>query len=381
MVHRKFVFARKGFRADDTALVQLRVTIGRKSKFFGTDIHLKAWQWDDVKLVTGHPRRLVMNQVLKAMADKVDEYALHCQHKGMQPTLEGVEAVIKASNRADVVEFAYALSFDDKLQPGTQRSLRSFSSTLRRFGRFSTFDDITAENISLFNDYLFSLGLTTSTVRKRHAYLRRTIRIAQMRGLMGEGDPYRRFQMPKAKEAGRKFLSIEDIEKLKAAELNSGYLERVRDVFLFQCYTGMAHADVKALTRGEILTHSGTTFVVINRIKTGEESAIPLIEQAAAIIEKYAGRNSITLLPVISNQVMNRYLKDVQRIAGVAQTLTTHVARHTFATTITLENDVPIETVSRMLGHARLATTQIYAKITRDKLARDMAKVADKLKK
>lgn len=109
------------------------------------------------------------------------------------------------------------------------------------------------------------------------------------------------------------------------------------------------------------------------------KSAIPLLPQAAAIIEKYRNRNDDRLLPVPSNQKTNQYLKEIQAICQIPIKMSSHVARHTFATTIALENGVPIETVSRMLGHTTLKTTQIYARITRNKLAADMEALNNKL--
>jgi site-specific recombinase XerD len=120
-------------------------------------------------------------------------------------------------------------------------------------------------------------------------------------------------------------------------------------------------------------------FIITSRSKTEEESAIPLMPQAAAIVQKYNDQESDRLLPIPTNQRMNSYLKEIQALCNIPIELTTHVARHTFATTVTLENGVPIETVSRMLGHSDLSTTQIYARITRQKLADDMNNLTSKL--
>jgi len=154
-------------------------------------------------------------------------------------------------------------------------------------------------------------------------------------------------------------------------------LAEVRDTFLFCCYTGYAFVDVDKLTPQHVVTGAdGVTWIKTTRTKTAIEANVPLIPQAIEIIERYAKHDARNienrLLPVKSNQKMNAYLKEIGDLAGIEKILTTHIARHTFATTVTLENDVPLETVSKMLGHTKLTTTQIYAKMKDKKVNRDM---------
>jgi site-specific recombinase XerD len=185
--------------------------------------------------------------------------------------------------------------------------------------------------------------------------------------------------LPHLVEVRRKFLSREHLHAIIEKEMPNQRLDTVKDMFLFSCFTGLAYSDVRKLTPKDFYTYNGTMFIITNRSKTDEESAIPLMPQAAAIVQKYNNPESDRLLPIPSNQRMNSYLKEIQALCNIPIEMTTHVARHTFATTVTLENGVPIETVSRMLGHADLSTTQIYARITRQKLADDMAKLTQKL--
>lgn len=158
----------------------------------------------------------------------------------------------------------------------------------------------------------------------------------------------------------------------------------VKDLFLFSCYTGLAYIDASKLTKDNI--HIGidkNKWIIKNREKTDICSRIPLLPQAEAIIEKYNGNpkssNTGTLLPMLSNQKMNAYLKEIADTCGVNKEITFHVARHTFATTVTLGNGVPIETVSKMLGHKKLQTTQIYAKVLDNKISDNMAALMTKM--
>jgi site-specific recombinase XerD len=196
-------------------------------------------------------------------------------------------------------------------------------------------------------------------------------------------NPFLGFKMVK-KEVIREILTSEDIEKMSNASFASERSACVRDIFLFCCYTGLAYADVKKLKRSEIANGiDGEKWILTTREKTDTPSRIPLLPKAMQLLNKYENHpkciNEDRLLPVLSNQKMNDYLKQIADVSGINKTLTFHIARHTFATTITLSNGVPIETVSKMLGHRSLRTTQHYAKILDLKVSEDMKRLKEKL--
>jgi integrase len=160
-------------------------------------------------------------------------------------------------------------------------------------------------------------------------------------------------------------------------------LTQVRDVFVFCCYTGLSYADVKKLRRNEIgIGMDGDKWIFTSRQKTDTSSRIPLLPLALQLLNRYQDHpqceNQGLLLPVLSNQKMNAYLKEIADLSNVFKHLTFHLARHTFATTVTLANNVPIETVSKMLGHTNIKTTQHYAKILDLKVSQDMAALKQK---
>lgn len=166
--------------------------------------------------------------------------------------------------------------------------------------------------------------------------------------------------------------------------LKSGTSPKARDIFLFSCCTGLAYIDTQKLTHENInLGLDGNKWIFTKRQKTKTTSNIPLLPQAEDIIEKYKEHktclNSGKLLPVLSNQKMNAYLKEIADLCGINKELTYHIARHTFATTITLSNGVSIESVSKMLGHKSIKTTQHYAKILDAKVSEDMMMLKGKL--
>lgn len=182
----------------------------------------------------------------------------------------------------------------------------------------------------------------------------------------------------------REYLEKHEIEKIYKKVITVPRLAEVRDVFIFCCFTGYAYETTYNLSPENLFKGlDGKTWVTKDRAKTGTEETVPLMPIALAIIEKYKNHPYCVannrLLPVNANYRYNAYLKEIADICGIKKKLTTHTARHTFATTITLENDVPIETVGKMLGHKNLRTTQIYAQITKRKISNNMKELQDKL--
>lgn len=188
----------------------------------------------------------------------------------------------------------------------------------------------------------------------------------------------------KSKNVDRYYLNQQEIQLLVDKVFVTERLGQVRDVFLFCCFTGLAYIDVFNLTASHVRKgNDGEQWIYTHRQKTKIRSAIPLLPTASTIIERYANHpvclNKGTLLPVPSNQKINEYLKEIADLCGIDKKLTSHIARHTFATTVTLFNGVPIESVSKMLGHTNIRTTQHYAKILDIKVGEDMALLRTKL--
>lgn len=192
------------------------------------------------------------------------------------------------------------------------------------------------------------------------------------------------FYKNKAKAKDKEFISREELSKITKKEFGIERLDRVKDIFLFSCYTGLSYSDVKKLTRSEIKKgNDGKLWIFTNREKNEIASNIPLLPIPKKLMDKYHDHPDCKIkglvLPVLSNQKMNSYLKEIADQCGITGKLTFHIARHTFATTVTLSNNVPIETVSKMLGHKDLKTTQHYAKVLDIKVSKDMMNLEKKL--
>lgn len=222
-------------------------------------------------------------------------------------------------------------------------------------------------------DYRNKIG--NNTVMKHIQRLRKMVTMAfKMEWIVR--DPFVKFQSSFEKSE-REFLSEEELQSIEVFKSSFERLTLVKDLFIFSCYTGIAYVDVMTLTKDHILRGiDGNLWIITKRQKTGTSVKIPILEQTQYLIDKY--RDSVranitgTLFPVLSNQKVNSYLKEIAEACGIKKNLTFHVARHTFATTVTLTNGVPIETVSKLLGHTKLATTQIYAKVIERKVSDDM---------
>lgn len=250
-------------------------------------------------------------------------------------------------------------------------------------------NDIPVQNI----DHRFITGLeyylkTTRKCAHNSAIkyitnFKKIIRIAHANDWIDK-DPFLHWKA-KLKIVDREFLSEEEIQKIINLDLKMERLDQVRDIFIFCCFTGLAYADVKKLNRGDISVGAdGEEWVKTKRSKTDSRSNIPILPIAKVIIEKYKDNKLLKeknlVLPVLSNQKMNAYIKEIANLCGITKNLTFHLARHTFATTVTLTNGVPIESVSKMLGHTNLKTTQHYAKILDMKVSKDMAILREKFK-
>lgn len=197
-------------------------------------------------------------------------------------------------------------------------------------------------------------------------------------------NPFNQFQL-KYHKYDRAYLTERELEILEGTEFTSERLQRVKDCFVFSCYTGLSYVDVKELTEDNIVKGIDNNYwIYTKREKTDERVKVPLLPKALEIIEKYRRLQEKVfvdfLLPISSNQKTNKYLKEIVASCGINKNITFHVARHTFATTVMLSNGVPIETVSKLLGHSKLTTTQLYARVVETKIGEDIGNLLERFR-
>lgn len=243
----------------------------------------------------------------------------------------------------------------------------SFLKRLREYGKIKTFDDLTYNNIVGLDAVLRKTIDSEPTLYKRHSLFKGYIKEAINRGLFKGPNPYLLFSNKKGKSKDPIFLTEEEVKLIKEYTPDYGYLERAKDLFLFQCFTGLAYADLMAFSKESIQLLDGYKTIRSNRVKTDENFISLFLPDAESIADKYKYE-----LPRLTNQKYNEYLKDVATGAGISKTMTSHTARHTFATYL-LNKNIPIETVSRALGHTNIKQTQHYARLLGKKVISDMS--------
>ena len=218
--------------------------------------------------------------------------------------------------------------------------------------------------------------LDTNSAEKLMRIFKRITTMCFKNGQMPR-DPFCDHKLRKVKK-DRGYLTRAELERIIDFKPDSRRLEKVRDIFLFCCFTGYDYSTTASLTDKNIVVHDdGAQWIETHRVKTGTVAKVKLLDIPLSIIEKYRlRRDGNFLLPVMSNAKFNQYLKELAALCGIEKRVTSHLARHTFATTITLSNGVPLETVSKMLGHTKISTTQIYARIVDQTINDEMDKLA-----
>ena len=230
--------------------------------------------------------------------------------------------------------------------------------------------------INDFDIYLRTkLSMKQNSASKTVRFLKTVVLFMIKSGTI-ERDPFANYRF-KWKQVSREFLSEEELASIMEKKMETPTLEAVRDIFIFSCFTGLVYIDIANLRESDIVTMNGERWIVTSRHKTGVSCNIPLLEVPQKILQKYEGKDKKgRLLPILSNQKMNAYLKEIADVCGIEKNLTCHVARHTFAT-LMLSLGVSMESVSRMLGHTNIKTTQIYARITNQKVSKDMKAISN----
>ena len=258
----------------------------------------------------------------------------------------------------------------------THRSLGNFIKK-----KFKTkdvaFGQLNEQFIREYQDFVLGeLGYAMVTVRHYLAILKKICKIAFKDGI-SEKFHFAHYKLPKNKETTPKALSRESFEKIRDLDIpkNRPSTRFTRDLFLFACYTGTAYADVVRVTKENLFTdEAGSLWLKYARKKTDYRARVKLLPEAIALIEKYKDENRDTLFPMQSREMVAANMRGLRIMADIKEPMSYHSGRHSFASLITLEEGVPIETISRMLGHSNIQTTQIYARVTPKKLFEDMDK-------
>ena len=400
MIKTQIIYNHRGrFGKDGTAPIEVRVTIGRRAYYINTGVSVRAREWKFGQIVNRVDCD-TLNERVEIMLQRVDEIINErMKHKAeSEIDFDEVRKLVKSPDKrrrtADANDMAEWMKEQIDLLDiaiGTKKHYRisvaaMVESGMRRWG------DLSVEKIHRFDAFLHNMQkhrtdaeikakkpvkyIEQATVRNYHKDIKALLGRAVKFGMI-TANPYDRMkgEIKRGDHETVEFLTAAERERIEQLPMTEGtMLATVRDIFIFQCYTGMAYSDMQAFSLdkcqevGENLTYSAP------RVKTGVVFYIRLLPQAISIAEKYGGR-----LPKVSDQVCNSNLKTIAQVAGITKKLTTHVGRHTFATWM-LANGVPIERVSKMLGHRKVTQTQRYAKVMAMDVYGEFDKVEPKAK-
>lgn len=363
----RFVFDRKKVATKDKkGLVQIEICSQRKRKWIGTGVKVYADQWDDKKKIVRSNQSVQLNLRLDSMMSNLMEYVNSLIHRKIPFDFESLDIYLKNSTEDNsFIEFvSNRIEERNDISEGTKKHHRVFVRVLKEFGRIIYFHDLTNINITLFDEFLRGRGLKDTTLYNYHKFNKVYINEAIRFGLLSES-PYKGFKLNRGKSDSRKYLTLEELMRLKDCYISDLKVNKARDLFLFQCYTGLSYADMyKFDFEKDVVEREGKYVIADRRQKTKEDYFIVLLSPAISILQKYGYK-----LPLLSNQKYNDYIKVAASYAKIEKNLSSHAARHTFAV-FALNNGVPIEIVSKMLGHTNIKTTQLYAKILNTEVER-----------
>jgi len=394
-------FVKKNKIRNGLAPIYVRITVNSHR----VEISLKRWidpnEWNTEKGTCRGSREAIkslnhfLNEVKASMVQSYQELQIQKRRITADEIKNKFLGIGEEDNSLCKLIDYHNTHMKDILTWGTMKNYFTTQKYVQKFlkVRFSASDiSLTELNYRFITDFEYFLRthkpvdhhkpIANNGVMKHIERLRKMINLA-VRLEWLDKDPFAKYRQ-KFEKVSRGFLTQEELLSIENLDPKMPRLKVVRDLFVFSCYSGLAYIDVMQLTTQNLTRgNDGEQWLITSRKKTKNSVHIPLLPKALEIIQAYgvhpraviAGK----LFPSISNQRLNSYLKEIADLCGIEKNITFHLARHTFATTVTLTNGVPIESVSKMLGHSKITTTQIYAKVIERKLSGDMKTLKEKL--
>ncbi len=357
-----FVFDRKGqASAKKTGVVDLRISQGKVRKYISTGIQLFPKEWTNGSVVSRKDWKEVNDQ-LQVLKKKCSEIITKMMDEE-NLDLNAVPSLLKGKLAQQQTFIAYVKELGKKrfvkVASGTKEHYLLFFRFLEDWKGIVSFADITEKNVMSMDEELSSRGLKECTRWNYHKLLKSFVTRAVEDGLVAK-NPYTRLDIKRGNESGlTRFLTPAEFHQLERSIIPTESLRKVRDLFVFQTYTMMAYSDLAAFDFDKCVKVGKETVYKAKRIKTGEDFTIVIMKPAMNILKRYDYK-----LPIISNVKYNLYLKAAVRFAKIEKPVTTHWARHTGATLLLNEGDVPMHIVQHILGHASIRETErTYAKV------------------
>jgi integrase len=370
MINFSIVYNRKHkLSKNGTALIQIKAYLKNKAKFFSTNIYITPKQWSPRrKQVVDHPNAMAYNNEIRRQIDRMETYALELIKKQGSVTLEQLENTTRYEDLNSFTEFfEYEMTNSSTLSKETKKKQKTALNYLKKFKKNVLFADLTYDLVLAYDRFLANHNLHINTIFTHHKQVRRYINVAIKRDIFDANkNPYKKFS-PKQIKTERTVLTQQEVLQLEQLvfERDEFYLELIRDMFLFSCYTGLRFADVNSVKRENIEEDAQGYVLKLIAKKTNKQLILPLYklygQKPTEIVNKYLLNNMAPQDPMFheyANQYYNRVLKVLAERASIHKRLTSHVARHTFATH--LASKVPIHILKSILQHSKIETTMIY---------------------
>lgn len=360
--------------------LEVRVTIDRKPYYINTGVRVRERQWQFDKIVH-HPQANELNDRLGVLLGRIMAKVNDCLSSGKKIDVAQIRREIWVSNDGEsIIEWMRAEVPILNIKDGTRKHYWTLVARLSEYGKIRTWQDVTVEHVYQWDAWLHELPgnngkITQSGVHNYHRYLKTLLNRAVRQGKLAT-NPYflLKGEFPRGDVENTEFLTEKEMQKILKFHPTPGtWMERVRDLFVFQMFTGMAYSDSQAFDIKKYKKIDGKWRIIGNRIKTGEPFVNQLLPPVVEVLEKYGMQT-----PKICNAVYNRELKTIGKALGFSTRMHTHLARHTFATWM-LRNGVRLENVGKMLGQANIRTTQRYAKVLAESVHEDFERVANVL--
>jgi integrase len=366
------VFNRQNkLKKNGTAQVEVCACLDRKRKYFGTGICIKPEMWDNKKkrIKTGAANAIQLNKQLNDFSQQIENYYIERLHTGKTFTLEWLCECMQGKEIRTFTDFVRSEIESDKTNaPATIVNKRTTFKALTEFKKVIQFDEVNFDFLKKFENYLITKGLGTNTINKYFRHMRGWQNSAINKDYFELNKyAFRKFKAP-TKSTTREYLEPSEILKIENLEFTpeNRHLQKVKDMFLFACYTGLRFSDISAIEKESIKQRDGGAWLEITMQKTSENIKLPLYllhnGKPIELLNKYEKAERKYYFDELTNQYVNRCMKEIADLSGINKRVTFHTARHTTATFL-LYKGVAVTTVQKILGHKKLQTTQIYSKV------------------
>ena len=373
--------------------ITCRLTYNQKRKQFSTGLSVNPINWSSKQQLVEPPEpdEQYINTQLSLIRQKLNQAFLFLQVKGSPFNVEDIYTQYLGEtpkNEMGVME-VYRLYCDRikkligiDLQEVTYKKYLESGTHLANYIRWKyKRNDIQLKSLkgAFLDDYSYFLrtekNMAQSTLNKTIQRFRKVVKYAISQDYLSK-DPFMLYK-PKTTKKEVVFLSRKELSILQEKEFVLERLERIRDMFVFCCYTGLGFKEMANLKKEDVYVEfDGKEWIHVRRQKTNRTYKIPILSKAREIMDKYESDSEEMVLPLISNTHFNAYLKEIASLCGIKKRLTHHIARKTFATTVLLYNDVPMEIVSKLLGHSKLQTTQDhYGQVIEQRISEEMGRI------